>query len=150
QVPACGPDWVVTNSPNVGTGFNNYLNGVGVVSANDVWAVGYSNVSADQTLVEHWNGSAWSIVPSPNVGTNHNRLNGVEVASANDVWAMGDTYQTLVEHWDGITWSVVSSPNVGTSDNYLTGVAVVSGSDVWAVGYYLNGSNVEQTLVEHW
>ena len=73
-----------------------------MVSANDVWAVGSSFT---QTLVEHWNGTAWSVVASSNQGTRNNYLNGVGVVSANDLWAVGDyinssfVNQTLVEHY---------------------------------------------------
>ena len=96
--------------------------------------------------MEHWDGSAWSVVSSPNAGTSHNYLNGVAAVSANDVWAVGyyvngsNVDQTLVEHWNGSAWSVVSSPNAGTGDNDLYGVAAVSATDVWAVGYYNNGT----------
>src|SRR5437016_4062917 len=63
-VPNCGPDWAIVSSLNVGPG-NNDLYGVAVVSANNVWAVGYyydTIVNQLQTLTEHWNGSAWSVV----------------------------------------------------------------------------------------
>src|SRR5205085_12498998 len=103
-----GTAWSVVASPNVGTG-SNYLYGVAVVSANDVWAVGYyingSFNATDETLVEHWDGTSWSVVPSPNLDTNYYYLYGVAAVSANDVWAVGkyrnDTYidQTLVEHY---------------------------------------------------
>ncbi len=149
----CEPEWSVVSSPNVPGA--NYLNGVAVVSANDVWAVGdYINGSfINQTLMEHWNGTAWSVVPSPN-RTRYNYLNGVSVVSANDVWAVGyysgpSVDQTLVEHWNGTSWSVVPSPNVPWGDNELWGVSVVSANDVWAVGNYDNGSAF-QTLIEHW
>src|SRR5437867_4096935 len=44
----CDPVWSVIGSPNVGTS-SNVLNGVAVVSANDVWAVGYYS---NATLIE--------------------------------------------------------------------------------------------------
>src|SRR5205823_6086798 len=68
-----GSAWAVVPSPNVGT-TSNYLYGVAAVSANDVWAVGYYGnfASLHQTLIEHWNGSTWSISSSPNVGTRDN------------------------------------------------------------------------------
>ena len=147
----------VVPSPNAGTN-DNYLNGVAAISATDVWAVGYyiNGTGVNQTLVEHWNGSAWSVVPSPNVGTTYdNYLKGVAAVSATNVWAVGyyyngTVYQTLMEHWNGSAWSVVSSPNAGTSyDNYLTGVGAVSSTDVWAVGSYFNFSQ-QQTLVERY
>src|SRR5207244_3460984 len=105
------------------------------VSANDIWAVGYSSIL-------HWDGTSWAVVPSPNVGI----LFGVAAVSANDVWAVGYYHRsgiaqalTLVEHWDGSRWSVVPSPNVDTTDNILFGVAAVSANDVWAVGDYADG-----------
>jgi hypothetical protein len=39
------------------------LQGVAVVSGTDAWAVGYQG---DDTLIERWNGTAWSAQPSPN------------------------------------------------------------------------------------
>src|SRR5205823_13057673 len=114
-------------------------------SGNDLWAVGYygpiGNVA--QTLAMHWNGSAWSIVPTPNVGTQTNELFGVS-GSGNDVWAVGiywtvdggyNVQRTLTLHWDGSAWSVVPSPNPGFWADLLLAVRG-SGNDVWAVGSY--------------
>jgi len=38
------------------------LNAVAAVLSSDVWTVGYLNYG---TLIEHWDGTKWSIVPSP-------------------------------------------------------------------------------------
>ena len=38
------------------------LAGVAALGPNNVWAVG---TTITGTLVEHWNGAAWSVVPSP-------------------------------------------------------------------------------------
>ncbi len=144
-----GTAWSVVPSPNVGSG-NNNLFGVAAVSTNDVWAVGLSGSGGNasnvlQTLIEHWNGHKWSVVSSPNVGTQNNQLAGVTAVSATDIWAVGNfepavnvAVQTLTEHWNGTAWSVVPSPNVGSGNNNLFGVAAVSTNDVWAVG--LSGS----------
>ncbi len=153
----CGA-WSVVSSPNAGTS-SNFLQAVATVSANDVWAVGFyfampgASVPAS-TLTEHWNGTSWSIVPSPNVGTNQNFLYGVSAASSNDVWAVGYDYtvgapaSTLIEHWNGTQWSIVSSPNV-TGSNQLHGVSAISATNAWAVGYSNNNGTVD-TLTEHW
>ena len=47
------------------------LTGVSARAANDIWAVGSFSAakgtnSNSFTLTMHWNGSAWTIVPSPN------------------------------------------------------------------------------------
>ena len=153
----CGA-WSVVSSPNAGTS-SNFLQAVAAVSVNDVWAVGFyfampgSTVPA-QTLTEHWNGTSWSIVSSPNVGTNQNFLYGASAASSNDVWAVGYEYasgvpsRTLIEHWNGAKWTIVSSPNT-RGINQLQGVAAISATDVWAVGYS-NNNGIVRTLTLHW
>jgi hypothetical protein len=127
----------------VGT-FTNYLYGVDAVSANDVWAVGaYADSTGPaQTLVLHWDGTAWTVVPSPNRGTTDNKLYGVAAVSANDAWAVGfGSSETLVAHWNGSVWTAVP----GTGPGALFGITAVSANDVWAVGGSSSG-----TLVEHW
>jgi hypothetical protein len=76
-------------------------------------------VAIDHTLIEHWNGAAWSIVPSPNSGsTDNDTLVGVVAISASDAWAVGtiitsgsNAGQVLIEHWDGSSWSIVPGGN---------------------------------------
>ena len=60
-----------------------------VLSPSDAWAVGfYQDTGLDQTLIEHWDGSAWTVVPSPNVAEFDNVLNAVRAKSATDIWAV--------------------------------------------------------------
>ena len=139
-----GTAWSIVTSRNATN--SNLLTGVAAVAANDVWAVGYTitpdgSNQPDKTLLEHWNGSAWSVVASPSPASN-DTLSGVAARSATDVWAVGTRQdrsgaipidRTLTEHWNGTTWSVVASPNVGANDNLLNGVSATTG-DVWTVG----------------
>jgi hypothetical protein len=88
-----GGSWSVVPSPNAGSyPISNLLQGVAVVSTNEVWAVGYagnlSNVPTVKTLIEQWNGTSWSIVTSPSPGAGENRLYGAAVL-ASTVWAVG-------------------------------------------------------------
>jgi len=90
--------------PNVGP--MDQLRAVTAVSATDVWAVRFAeptSVSNPQTLVLHWDGASWTVVPSPNpAGAQDNELSGVTAVSATDVWAVGETgngAQTTTEHW---------------------------------------------------
>src|SRR5207248_2323481 len=150
-----GTQWSVVPSPNVGSN-RNYLRWVAQAGPNDVWAVGtyWNAANVQQTLTLHWDGRAWSVVPSPNNGTHENYLNGVTAAASNDVWAVGlyspdmVAYQTLIEHWDGSAWSVVNSPNAGIRENYLNGVATISSKALWAVGYSSNTGSGQLTLIE--
>jgi hypothetical protein len=179
-----GTSWSVVASPDDSTGSppaptDNTLSGIVALSANDVWAVGSYNAGTSsaplaQTLVEHYDGTSWSVVSSPNqLNVNNavtsNELLAVSADSADDVWAVG-TYedldssdnpiaQTLVEHYDGTSWSVVSSPDDSAgsppapTDNTLSGIVALSAADVWAVGSYNAGTSsapIAQTLVEHY
>jgi hypothetical protein len=154
-----GTSWAIVSSPNTSATQNNELYGVTCVSASDCWAVGrYSNGMLGLTLIEHWDGTSWSIVTSPNpLITQTNWLYAVTCVSASDCWAVGDAYnritstwETLTERWDGTSWTIVSSANTGpTQHNHLFGVTCVSASDCWAVGYD-TASGYVQTLIEHW
>ncbi len=154
-----GSSWSVVSSPNQGQG--SVLNSVTVISAKSAWAVGYAisgNPSVHQTLIEHWNGTTWRIVNSPNQGSTTNVLFGITVISADDLWAVGQyvssktlNFQTLIEHYDGSTWTIVASPNIKAMGNGLSGVTAVSSHDIWAVGNASNLSrNTSQTLIEHY
>jgi hypothetical protein len=158
-----GTFWSIVSSPNASinssTSANNgnYLNSVTCISESDCWAVGYAYPNGTaETLIEHWDGTSWAILPSANPSNSYNSLTGITCVSASDCWAVGHSaatgsIQTLIEHWDGTMWAVVSSPNV-TSTNYLSAVSCASSTDCWAVGYDLVDANPfnEQTLVEHW
>src|SRR5207248_1838287 len=89
--PDCSPAWGIVSSPNPSS-YSNYLFGVTALTANDAWTVGtyqYAVGSRSLTLALHWDGSHWTQVPSPNIGTQSNYLIGVGAASSNDVWAVG-------------------------------------------------------------
>jgi hypothetical protein len=147
--------WSITYSPNQGT-FPE-LNGVFCLSETDCVAVGYGdNFGTEQTLIESWDGTNWSIEPSPNEGTGDNQLNGVTCLSPTDCVAVGYTgntggpEQTLIESWDGTTWSITSSPSVGTGDNQLNSVSCPSSSDCIAVGYAPGGALIENWNGDSW
>ncbi|HUI44150.1 MAG TPA: hypothetical protein VL523_19465 [Terriglobia bacterium] len=161
---AAGSDWKVVSSPNR-TNTNN-LYGTAAVSPSDVWAVGYdySNSNVQMTLTERWNGTNWSMVPSPNPGTQSNcgqgysgsALTGVAGVTLNDVWAVGYmcgwNSKTLAEHWNGAQWAAVGSPNEPHGEtSTLVAVAAASTDDVWAVGNFQESGQYQwDTLVEYW
>ncbi|HEU4479657.1 MAG TPA: fibronectin type III domain-containing protein, partial [Pyrinomonadaceae bacterium] len=110
--------WQRALSPNVSGSalVTNQLLGVDALSDSDVWAVGWSQDPngppyAKRTLIQHFDGSSWNIVPSPNpLSDTQSVLNSVSGTSANDVWAVGSTHdgtfpgRTLIQHWDGTEW----------------------------------------------
>ena len=148
-----GTDWDIVPSPNVWTKPNgvptpNELYGVSAVSANDVWAVGlYLDSVQKYTLALHWDGSEWSVVPTPNPGHGPS-LSAVAAVASNDVWAVGSTgNRTLVVHWDGNEWSQVASPSPSVDASYLQGIAVGSATNIWTVGY---SCCPQRTVILHW
>lgn len=148
--------WHVVPSPSRGS---SGLSAVAARSAKDAWAVGsYDTGSGPRTLIEHWNGTRWKVVPSPNPAVGQfatDTLGGVVAISSRNAWAFGfyekptTSFRTLVEHWNGSSWSVVPSPNSGHGENVLLAAAAVTRSDIWAVGYR-NGPGPRRTLVERW
>jgi len=139
-----GSTWTRQASPNPGGG--GYLNGVAATSATDAWAVGQigggpgaGTSSTDQTLIEHWNGTAWTRVPSPTPAP-AGALARVAVVSPSDAWAVGWTgngtsdFNALIEHWDGKSWNVVPVPASAGANIDLSSVTATSASNAWAVG----------------
>jgi hypothetical protein len=143
--------WSLVSSP-ANEPANSVLGAISADSATDIWAVGDTRSGPEQgfePLIEHWNGTAWSVVPSaPITITGSDFLSGVTAISANNVWAVGrtgDHSNPLIEHWDGTTWTQVPQPVTGF-DSSLNSVAGLSATDVWAVGE----QNLNQTVIEHW
>src|SRR5262249_45407596 len=124
-----GAAWSVVPAPNAGDG-DNLIQGIAAAAPDDAWAVGFANAYGTETatLLEHWDGVAWTIVPGPSPGASSNSLNDVAVVAPDDVWAVGSYHDgannvSLVLRWDGISWSVVPSPNIAASGNILNAIA---------------------------
>src|SRR5262249_46706909 len=140
--------WTIVSNPGPPL---SELRAVTALSASDAWAVGDfpGNVTVN-TLVEHWNGSVWAIVSSPNDG-NFSKLFGVDAVCANDVWSVGaGASGTLTEHWNGSAWTIVPSPNPDPWLPTLYAVAAVSSNDVWTAGDYTDDMNNQSTVIEHY
>jgi hypothetical protein len=151
-----GTRWQVVTVPQPAA-HNAYLFAVTASSAADVWAVGDTSNSRyldDRTLIEHWDGSAWHIVPTPAAGD----LRAVAASSASDVWAVGvipaaggSKARALTEHWDGTRWQVVPSPSPGRYGDGLAGVSVAGPGSAWAVGSAVTSKfDSSAAFTEHW
>jgi hypothetical protein len=134
--------------------------GVAAVSPADAWAVGYYYSEAAGVagaLIEHWDGTQWSIVPNPASSQTGTRLAAITALSATDVWAVGEqnagtsTQVPFTEHWDGTSWTVVPAPPAAAPSRFIA-VSADSPSDAWAVGSQLEPgtTNAATSLVEHW
>jgi hypothetical protein len=144
-----GGTWTQETVPNTNSTDDNALNSISCVSTSFCIAVGYT--SANDQLIDRWNGTTWSIVSS----TANFALNGVRCRSTTFCIAVGaqgtTTDDTLVEKWNGATWSVISSPNVsGSQDDYLLAVSCTGTSFCMAGGFYVTSGSTDQTLTEVW
>jgi hypothetical protein len=153
-----GASWTVVPTPAV-PGTAARFGGVAAAGAHDVWAVGSTTINIEpftRTLIEHWDGHAWTVVPSPNPGPRDDALDGVLALATNDVWAVGAQTDhnlqnsTLIEHWDGTAWSVVPSPNIPNTADYVGSLAANGPDDIWAAGSYYGGQIKQTGLFEHW
>jgi hypothetical protein len=121
---------------------------VAALSPTNVWAVGtgpgvpQGGFSAHPTaVIEHWNGTSWSVVPSPNPNPQgNNSASAIAAVDANDIWAFGLQLKgPFTEHWDGTSWSIVATPTGVASIN---GATALSSGTVVAVGHGTNNSGI--------
>lgn len=104
-----GTSWSSVPVPNPGN-LGAALEGVEMLASDDVWAVGWQDgehFGDDQTLVEHWDGTSWTVVPSPSPSVA--QLSDVSGSSSTDVWGrwLGDQ-PALVPRTDrALGWDAV-------------------------------------------
>src|SRR5688572_20899068 len=113
SLPGGPTRWSIVPSPNEEGA--NWLAAVDASTGDNAWAVGYyiGSEGRYETLSVRWDGSAWTLVETPNVGEETGDwLYGVAAVSPSEAWAVGytagpwDTYTstTLIEHWTGSAW----------------------------------------------
>ena len=156
QVPLAeqwnGTSWKKAAVPLPAGATSGSFHAVDDLSPGNAWAVGTSGPSTGpQTLIEHWNGSTWTAVPSPDPGV-ANVLEAIGGSGPSDLWAVGwfeNTAQTFIallfEHWNGTAWSFVAPPVEG---GFQLGEAVtaIASNDVWVVG----DTGGQATVSAHW
>ena len=158
-----GVGWTVASS--AGAGGRGSLVAVASDSSTDVWAVGSrpgpGSAARNRTLVERWDGTRWTIIPSPNGLFRNSDLTDVTAIAPDDVWAVGSTWDPdpvgqvqelhrshpLILHWDGTRWSLTVQRIRGG----LSAIASVGRNEVWATGEGPDfGSTRTSGLTEHW
>jgi hypothetical protein len=87
-----GQAWTATEPRRGGADAESAFNAVVAVGQNKLWAVGVKYTPHRQrALIEQWDGSAWTIVPTPDLGSpppSYSGLVGV-AAGGGDLWAVG-------------------------------------------------------------
>jgi hypothetical protein len=154
-----GTGWARMTSSNPSGTTAAELFDVACTGKNACTAVGYFESSGIyKTLIERWNGTAWSKVKSPNPsGSPDSELYDVSCPSSTFCAAVGayedggtGNWKTLVAHWNGTTWSRVKSPNPsGSTDSELFSVSCTSATRCRAVGFSTVGGGFV-SLVERW
>src|SRR5262249_6878698 len=136
-----------------GTDIGTTLTSVSAASPGDAWAAG-SAERFESTVILHWDGNRWNLVPSPNPAgpptkdpkvTLENRLAGVVAVSPGRAFAVGDYGTTeggrfpshsLLLSGDGTAWPQGASPDVSPDFNSLLAVAQSRGGIVWTAGWW--------------
>jgi len=149
-----GSSWAVASSPSTAGSTDTYLNAVSCTSTSFCVAAGFQRQpSTPEPFFEHWNGTAWSVVPAAiPVGSSGAGITGVSCTGPTFCTAVGNQTVSgagpLVEQWNGTAWSVVTTPNLAApGDAEFDGVSCRSTVFCMAVGYQAGET---QTLAEMW
>ena len=146
-----GAAWSEVPIPSAGTNSIESLSGVAAIASNNVWISGqaWTQATGSITRILRWNGSSFSVVPSPSVPGVTNYLNDIVAVSASNIWAVGYTYtgsypnyvrKPLALRWNGSVWSIVPMPDLGTQNATLNTVTATGSSNVWAIGNSVDSS----------
>ena len=135
------------------------LRDVTAVSPSDAWAVGsgFFLETAIRPVLEHWDGSAWTRVPT----MGGFRLNALaRVPGTSHVWAVGWNSDSqpvnLAGYWNGTNWRLMTIPappqGPGPFWVLFSAVAAVSENDVWAIASAdaALAGDVGTVYAEHW
>jgi hypothetical protein len=134
--------WTVMPTPNPGTR-DNYLEGIVARGVDDVWAGGYfvnlgKRAREANSLTMHWNGKAWSVIPSSNPSGSLDVVWSMGQDDSGVVWALGHYrgsdhhLHSLVLRWSGGRWTTV--PVRGVSLWSAQAIDGPIGGPTWIVG----------------
>ena len=128
------------------------LTTVDAISADDVWAAGnYDAGNTFQPLVEHWDGTTWTI-RTGSLASNAT-IQSIAARDSADVWVAGASSQGngddwLIEHWDGTRWLQLA-PGHGSTG--IVNAVIELRESVWAICTYRpNGCGPDWGLIKRW
>ncbi len=144
--------WSIVPSPTFTSG--EQLAGVSCPTSSFCVAVGSTDASPHQTLIQQWNGTAWVTIASPNTSSSEiNELAGISCVTSSFCVAVGHAMaaghsNNLVEQWNGVAWTITPSPNAAsTLGNQLTAVSCPSTTFCTAVGHTVDNPAVATAIV---
>ena len=152
-----GSRWAIQATPSPASTTLAGLQAVSCTAADACAAVGstYSPEGIAVTLAEFWNGTDWTIQPTPNpAGATDSGFSAVSCTSPQACTATGNyeasSSLTLAERWNGTNWTIQPTPNpAGTASAVLNGVSCTSARACTAVGFDI-GPHEYRALAEHW
>lgn len=169
-----GTNWTTVSTPIPSPwpgGANCGFYSVAAAGPNDVWAAGWqyrqdaAGYVGMHMMVQHWNGSSWSLMSTPPTatlglqGVSGDVIRGIEVISPNDIWFVGDWVNlappdppqpALAMHWDGSSFTLHDTPYFSNGGHGLESVSATATNDVWAVGGSGDGDWSIASYVIHW
>lgn len=151
--------WHVTTGVDPAGSDGAQFTGISASGPRDAWAVGSYRAASHawESLVEHWDGSRWSLISTP-AGFDQAELGAVAARNGSDAYAVGQirhpTNQNsgiphgVALHWDGRSWQPLGDPGEGS----LQSMTVISDDDIWAVGSTVDftGSIKTYPVAKHW
>jgi hypothetical protein len=122
------------------------INAIRAVSASNIWAVGeaFTPGVGASTLIEHWNGTRWSVAPTP-ASSGFQTLSNLYIASAADITAVGSdhfAFTPIVLHYDGVSWQAKAPPAAPTGMEGSS-LAGTGSTDLWMLGAAGSGFGYE-------
>ena len=122
------------------------LTAVSCTSISFCTGVGFQDTgSGTLPIIYGWNGSAWSVSPTPTLPSPYTQGFLAGVSCTGPTWCMATgfadnsstTYtDTLAELWNGTAWAVASTPSIaGHTDDEFNSVSCTGPSNCMAVGY---------------
>ena len=136
-----GSAWSVVIAVDAGSNGNQFY-AVKALASNSVYAIGQQAGSGfpNEALIEHWNGTAWSVVTSP-PDANASALPLGLTATASALTLVGqeetDTapYTTYVAAGAPGALAIQNTPDAGSSENDLFAATTAADGSTWAVGW---------------
>jgi hypothetical protein len=148
-----GTSWTVQATPSPGDLGSSVLSAVSCTSSTSCTAVGGDFIgSTEVTLAERWDGTSWTVQPTPNPASGPDgglaQLTGVSCTSSTVCTAVGSALSgQLVERWNGTVWAIQTTPAFG----HLASVSCTTSTSCTAVGGSSdNGSQSDAPVAEHW
>jgi hypothetical protein len=138
-----GSRWAMQTAANPASGYQDGLDGVSCVSASFCAAAGWETTQQQPQdtfpMAETWNGTSWTLQPTPNPPGVDSSLSAVSCLSPTACMAVGsygnssEVDKAFTEFWNGKTWALVPFTDK-FYDVFLTGVSCPSASFCLAVG----------------